>query len=124
MTSTFTIGKHKLRINNNKKNLKTQNCLCLCFRIQALQKQKNDLLSLIKEAEDKIQEETGEVDKYRAERSKYQQHLQHITALQSRIRIAEDKIKQMEEDRTSVDDIKAACTKEIKVCFLQSTPRV
>lgn len=72
-------------------------------------------MDLVKKTEDKIQDETKELDRYRADRSKYQQHVQQIQALQSRIRIAADKIKQMEEDRTSIEDIKAACTKEIKV---------
>lgn len=67
--------------------------------------------------EDKIHEETKALDEYRANRNKYQQNIQQIQALRTRIHIAEDKIKQMEMSRMNIDDIKAACTKEIKVCF-------
>jgi uncharacterized protein YydD (DUF2326 family) len=80
-----------------------------------LQEKKNQILIYIKETEDQICEETKQLDKYRADRNKYQQNIQQIQALKSRIRIAADKIKQMEMDRTSIGDIRAACIKEIKV---------
>jgi len=80
-----------------------------------LQEKKNQILIYIKETDDKICEETKQLDKYRADRNKYQQNIQQIQALKSRIRIAADKIKQMEIDRTSIDDIRAAYNKEIQV---------
>lgn len=85
------------------------------FRIQKLQERKNKILSNIKEIEDRISKETKDLDKCRMERNRYQQNTQQIQALKGRIQIAEGKIKQLEMERTSIDDIKATCTKEIKV---------
>lgn len=82
-----------------------------------MQEKKNQISIHVKEMEDKIHEETKALDEYRANRNKYQQNIQQIQALRSRIHIAEDKIKRMEMSRMNIDDIKAACTKEIKVCF-------
>lgn len=82
-----------------------------------MQEKKNQILIGIKQEEDKICEETKEIEKYRTDRNKYQQNIQHIQALKSRIRIAANKIEQLEMDRTSIDNIKSACTKEIKVFF-------
>lgn len=82
-----------------------------------MQEKKNQILIDIKQEEDKICEETKELEKYRTDRNKYQQNIQHIQALKSRIRIATNKIEQLEMDRTSIDNIKAACAKEIKVFF-------
>lgn len=89
----------------------------ICFRLKNLQENMNQISIHIKEKEDKICVETKELDKYRSDRNKYQQNIQQIQALQGRIRIADKKIKQLETERTSVDNIKAACTKEIKVLF-------
>lgn len=83
-------------------------------RLKNLQENMNQISIHIKEKEDKICVETKELDKYRSDRNKYQQNIQQIQALQGRIRIADKKIKQLETERTSVDNIKAACTKEIK----------
>ncbi|XP_050458298.1 structural maintenance of chromosomes protein 5 [Cataglyphis hispanica] len=83
-------------------------------RLTNLQEKKNQILIDIKQEEDKICEETKEIEKYRTDRNKYQQNIQHIQALKSRIRIAANKIEQLEMDRTSIDNIKSACTKEIK----------
>jgi len=85
-----------------------------------LQGKRNQIAIYIKEIEDKIHEETKALDEYRTSRNKYQQKIQHIQALKSRIYIATDKIKQLEMDRMSIDDIKATCAKEIKVFFLLS----
>lgn len=82
-----------------------------------MQEKKNQILIDIKEEEDKILEETKELEKYRSDRNKYQQNIQSIQALKSRICIATKKIEQLEMERTSIDNIKATCTKEIKVCF-------
>jgi len=82
-----------------------------------LQEKKNQIVIHIKEIEDKIHEETKALDEYRTSRNKYQQNIQHIQALKSRIHIATDKIKQLEMGRMSIDDIKATYTKEIKVFF-------
>lgn len=72
----------------------------------------------VKEIEDKISEETKGLNECRTNRNKCQQNIQQIQALKSRINIATDKIKQMEMARTSIEDIKATYTKEIKVFFL------
>lgn len=80
-----------------------------------MQEKKNQISIEIKEVEEKIREETKVLDEYRANRNKYQQNIQRIQALKSRIHIAVDKIKQLELGRMSIDVIKAACTKEIKV---------
>lgn len=80
-----------------------------------MQEKKDQISIEIKEVEEKIREETKVLEEYRANRNKYQQNIQHIQALKSRIHIATDKIKQLEMGRMSIDDIKAACTKEIKV---------
>lgn len=68
--------------------------------------------------QDKICKQTEDLDKCRSDRNKYQQNIQSIQALKSRIRIAEDKVKQMEMDRTSIENIKRSCVTEIKVFFL------
>lgn len=82
-----------------------------------MQERRNQISIHVKEMEDKIHEETKALDEYKAKRNKYQQNIQQIQALRSRICIAADKIKQMEMGRMNIDDIKTACTKEIKVCF-------
>lgn len=82
-----------------------------------MQEKKSQNLIQIKEIEDKIREENQTLDEYRANRNKYQQNVQQIQALKSKIHITEGKIKQLEMDRTSIEDIKATCTKEIKVFF-------
>lgn len=87
------------------------------YRLQNLQEKKSQISIRSKEIEDKIKEETKVLDEFRANRNKYQQNIQHIQALKSRIHIATDKIKQMELARMSVEDIKATHTKEIKVFF-------
>ncbi|XP_071557366.1 structural maintenance of chromosomes protein 5 [Temnothorax nylanderi] len=83
-------------------------------RLQELQEMKSQTLNHIKEIEDEISEETKALEEYRTNRNKYQQNIQHIQALKSRIHIAEGKIKQMEMDRMSIENIKATCTKDIK----------
>ncbi|XP_071634268.1 structural maintenance of chromosomes protein 5 [Temnothorax longispinosus] len=83
-------------------------------RLQKLQEMKSQKLNHIKEIEDEISEETKALEEYRTKRNKYQQNIQHIQALKSRIHMAENKIKQMEMARTSIENIKATCTKEIK----------
>ncbi|KAL6263333.1 hypothetical protein P5V15_006130 [Pogonomyrmex californicus] len=88
-------------------------------RLQNLQEKKSQILIQIKEIEDKIREETKVLDEYRINRNKYQQNIQHIQTLKSRIHVAADKIKQMEMGRTSIDDIKAACTNEIKAVIMK-----
>lgn len=82
-----------------------------------MQEKKSQILIHSKEIEDQIKEETKILDEYRANRNKYQQNIQNIQALKSRIHIATDKIKQMEMARASIEDIKATHTKEIKVYF-------
>ncbi|KAL0107255.1 hypothetical protein PUN28_015650 [Cardiocondyla obscurior] len=83
-------------------------------RLRKLQENKNQTLSYIKEMEDKIREETNILDEYRANKNKFQQNIQNIQALKSRIHIATDKIKQLETAHTNIEDIKALYTKEIK----------
>ncbi|XP_012530407.1 structural maintenance of chromosomes protein 5 [Monomorium pharaonis] len=83
-------------------------------RLQNFQEKRDQIAIQIKEIETKMHEETKALDEYRASRKKYQQNIQNIQALKSRIHIAENKIKQMETERMSIDDIKATCTKEIK----------
>ncbi|XP_067207450.1 structural maintenance of chromosomes protein 5 [Linepithema humile] len=83
-------------------------------RLQNLHEKKSQILSDIKEKECTISEETEKLDGCRSDRNKHQQNIQHIQALQGRIRITTNKIKQMEKERTSIDDINAACTKDIK----------
>ncbi|XP_014480265.1 PREDICTED: structural maintenance of chromosomes protein 5 [Dinoponera quadriceps] len=83
-------------------------------RLQNLQQSKNQIVSDIKRIEDQIREENNKLEKYRSDRNKYQQNMQQIEALQSRIRMAESSIMKMEKERTSIDNIKAECTEEIK----------
>lgn len=77
----------------------------------------SQILIYSKEIDDKIHEENKTLDEYKANRNKYQQNIQNIQSLKSRIHMAADKIKKLEMARTSIEDIKAACTKEIKVLF-------
>ncbi|XP_011880783.1 PREDICTED: structural maintenance of chromosomes protein 5 [Vollenhovia emeryi] len=83
-------------------------------RLHNLQEKKSQLAIHIKETDDKIGEENKVLYEYKASRNKYQQNIQHIQALRSRIDMAINKIKQMEKDRMSIEDIKAIHTKEIK----------
>lgn len=78
------------------------------------------MLNHIKQKESKINEETKKLDGYRSDRNKYQQNIQQIQALKGRIHMSTDKIKQMEIERTSIDNIKEACAKDIRV-FLINT---
>lgn len=97
--------------------IKDLHLLKMCFRLQHLEEKKNQIFNNIKGIEEKICEENNELEKYRSDRNKYQQNIQQIEALKGRIKIAESSIKKMEEERKSIDNIKAECTKEIKVFF-------
>lgn len=78
-------------------------------------------MNYITQTENNVREETKKMDGYRSDRTKIQQDIQHIQGLKGRIRMATDRINQMETERTSIDDIKAVCNKDIKVFFINIT---
>lgn len=86
-----------------------------------MQEKKNQISINIKEIEDELHKETKILDEYRTNRNKYQQNIQQIQALKSRIRITADKIKKMESVQTCIEDIKEEYAKKIKVFSFLTT---
>lgn len=72
----------------------------------------------MKEIEEQMCEENKKLDKHRASRNKIQQDYQQVQALKSRISMVEKKIESLENERTSIDQIKEQFTNKIKVCLL------
>lgn len=64
-----------------------------------------------------MREQNEELDKYRADRNKYNQDLQQIQALKSRISMVERKLKDLQNERTSIDKIKESTANDIKVLY-------
>ncbi|EFN85556.1 structural maintenance of chromosomes protein 5 [Harpegnathos saltator] len=92
-------------------------------KLQILQRKKGEISSNIQKIDERIGEENNVLEKYRLDRNKYQQNIQQIEVLKGRIHMTENNIKSMEKERTSIDNIKAACTKEIKVIIKEQLNR-
>ena len=84
-------------------------------KLKILREKKNNVFNEMKQIEDQIGEQNKEFDKYRADRNKYQQSLHQIQTLKSRISMVEQKIADLQNERTSIDKIKEATTNDIKV---------
>lgn len=69
----------------------------------------------MKAVEAKLRQANAELDELRAAKQLAQRNAQTIQSLNSRISIAEKKIKALQEERTSVEDIKAASARQIQV---------
>ncbi|XP_076647779.1 structural maintenance of chromosomes 5 [Halictus rubicundus] len=83
--------------------------------LRMLKDNKNTICNKINQIEEQICEQNKELDKHRVSRNKFQQHLQQILALKSRITVIERKITNLQNERTSIDKIKESTTNEIKV---------
>ncbi|XP_076285291.1 structural maintenance of chromosomes 5 [Lasioglossum baleicum] len=84
-------------------------------KLKMMKENKNTICNQIREIEEKICEHNKELDKHRASRNKHQQDLQQILAIKSRISMVEKKIRDLQDERTSIDKIKEYTMKEIKV---------
>lgn len=83
-------------------------------RLKQLRDKRNDVINQIKKLEEQICEQSKIQDTYRTERNKYQQSLQNIQALKSRLTMAQKKIENLQNERTSIEEIQRATTNEIK----------
>ncbi|KAI4478557.1 hypothetical protein M0804_011880 [Polistes exclamans] len=83
-------------------------------RLKDLKEKKEEILSKIKEMDEVLIIETKKLDKYREDRTKYQQNIQQIQVLKNRISIVSKKIENLENERTSKEDIIATYNKHIQ----------
>lgn len=83
--------------------------------MKSLKEAKNVTFDKIKQIQEQICEYNKELDKYRSIRNKQQQDYQQIQGLKSKISIIERKIRDLENERCSIEKIKESSIKEIKV---------
>lgn len=83
--------------------------------MKVLREKKNKESSKLKQLDEQVHEQNKELDKIKATRNKYQQDLQQIQTLKSKIYIVEKKVVDLQNGRTTVEEIKKSSTKEIKV---------
>ncbi|XP_035736266.1 structural maintenance of chromosomes protein 5-like [Vespa mandarinia] len=83
-------------------------------RLNLLEGKREEVLRNVKEFEEKMCKENKQLDIYRETRTKYQHNLQQMQALRNRISIADKKIKILENERTSREDIIAMHNKKIQ----------
>ncbi|KAI4489641.1 hypothetical protein M0802_010900 [Mischocyttarus mexicanus] len=83
-------------------------------RLKVLMERKEKTLSEIKQLEEIVSVENKKLNKYREDRTKYQQNIQQIKALQNRILMAYKKIENLKNERTSKENIVAAYNKHIQ----------
>lgn len=83
--------------------------------MKVLREKKNKESNKLKQLDDQVHEQNKELDKIKATRNKYQQDLQQIQTLKSKIYIVEKKVVDLQNGRTTVEEIKESSTKEIKV---------
>lgn len=84
-------------------------------RLKILREKKNKESNKLKQLDEQVHEQNKELDKIKATRNKYQQDLQQIQTLKSKIYIVEKKVVDLQNGRTTVEEIKKSSTKEIKV---------
>ncbi|XP_076749456.1 structural maintenance of chromosomes 5 isoform X2 [Xylocopa sonorina] len=84
-------------------------------KLKVLREKKSDVLNKVKKIDEEVYEINEELEKYRAKRNKYQQDLQQIQTLKSRMSMAQKKIEDLQNERTSIERIKESFTKNIKV---------
>ena len=85
------------------------------FRINLLKTEKQGLAGQIEEFENQIKEANQQMVEYRNVRTRCQQNIQQIQALRSRIRMSDEKIKEFQQDRTSIEEIQAIYKTKIQV---------
>lgn len=83
--------------------------------MKVLREKKNKESNKLKQLDEQVHEQNKELDKIKATRNKYQQDLQQIQTLKSKIYIVEKKVVDLQNGRTTVEEIKKSSTKEIKV---------
>ncbi|XP_015177763.1 PREDICTED: structural maintenance of chromosomes protein 5 [Polistes dominula] len=83
-------------------------------RLKMLIEKKEEILSRINEINETLTTENKKLDKYREDRTKYQQTMQQIQTLRNRISIVSQKIEKLENERTSKEDIIATYNKHIQ----------
>lgn len=83
--------------------------------MKVLREKKNKESNKLKQLDEQLHEQNKELDKIKATRNKYQQDLQQIQTLKSKIYIVEKKVVDLQNGRTTVEEIKESSTKEIKV---------
>ncbi|XP_017753000.1 PREDICTED: structural maintenance of chromosomes protein 5 [Eufriesea mexicana] len=84
-------------------------------KLKILKANKNDVLNKIKEIDEQVHEQSKKLDEYRANRNKYQQDIQQIQTLKSRISMMKKKIIDLQNERTSIEKIKESSSNDIKV---------
>nr|XP_003704386.1 PREDICTED: structural maintenance of chromosomes protein 5 [Megachile rotundata] len=83
-------------------------------KLKMLRAEKINISNQMKEIEEEICGQTKELDKHRATRNKTQQDCQQVNALKSRISLVIKKIESLQNERTSIDEIKQSYTNKIK----------
>ncbi|XP_076630120.1 structural maintenance of chromosomes 5 isoform X2 [Colletes latitarsis] len=84
-------------------------------KIKLLRERKSSVFKNIEQIEEQICGQNKELDKHRANKNKVHQDLQQIQLLKSRISMVQQKLINLENERTSIDQIKESYTNEIKV---------
>lgn len=83
--------------------------------MRILKERKSNVFNKIKQIDEQIHEQNKELDEYRINRNKYQQDLQQIQTLKSRISMIQKKIVDLQNERTSIEKIQESSANEIKV---------
>lgn len=100
---------------NSQNHSNTNHEITRFFRLHLLGEKREEILRKVKEFEEKMCTENKQLDTYRETRTKYQHDIQQIQALRNRISMASKKIKILENERTSREDIIAMHNKKIQV---------
>lgn len=83
--------------------------------MRILKERKSNVFNKIKQIGEQVHEQNKELDEYRISRNKYQQDLQQIQTLKSRISMIQKKIVDLQNERTSIEKIQESSANEIKV---------
>lgn len=83
--------------------------------MKILKERKSNVFNKIKQIDEQVHEQNKELDEYRISRNKYQQDLQQIQTLKSRISMIQKKIVDLQNERTSIEKIQESSANEIKV---------
>lgn len=83
--------------------------------MRILKERKSNVFNKIKQIDEQVHEQNKELDEYRISRNKYQQDLQQIQTLKSRISMIQKKIVDLQNERTNIEKIQESSANEIKV---------
>ncbi|XP_078052832.1 structural maintenance of chromosomes 5 [Augochlora pura] len=83
-------------------------------KLGMLQENRSKINEKLNQIQELICKQNTELDKYRAIRNKHQQELQQIQTLKTRISMVEKRITDLQNERTSIDQIKESTTNQIK----------